>query len=326
MTKLELEMWVRDIVSRIEIGQPDEDHRVELKSQWKEAKEIVRQFAGHANVARGERILWIIGVDAKNRVVTGADQKELSTWLPQLQAEFNEATYPELVEHLNITIENKTVVALLFETDRYPYVIKNSGGRAELEIPWRDATRTKSATRSNLLRLLSPLQKLPSVEVISGQLRVSAVNGPRQKSKAPRLEWTVNLSLYVVPRTASRICIPDHRCKAWLEVLGCITRTGSEEIAVYAAEDEEAANSISIRNSYSEIFIDGPGTINIKAKVETEDNPIPVDSIAEIAITLSPIDTEQAIAIKTLFKKTGDSSRYRPWKLEETILTQQQYA
>ena len=61
--------------------------------------------------------------------------------------------------------------ALYFETDRAPFVVKNQeGGTIQREVPWREATGVKSATRSQLLRLLSPLQRLPSLEVIGGTL------------------------------------------------------------------------------------------------------------------------------------------------------------
>lgn len=322
MTKLVLEMWVRDIVSRVETGQPDEDHRVELKSQWKDAKEIVRQLAGHANTARGDQILWIIGVDAKNRVVTGADQKELSTWLPQLQSEFNEAIYPELVQHLNVPIEEKSVVALLFETDRYPYVIKTNGGKSELEVPWRDGTRTRSAKRSDLLRLLSPLHKLPGLEVLGGTL----ITKKRHKSDDERgvyeygIEFVLDIFLYVSPRTTERICIPRHRCETWIEILNFLPKTRCCNCQFYV--QTQKPSSLTILRSSDDILIDGPGELQgVVRDVLTPSMNFPNETIIEFTITIWPVDAGQRITVKILFECEKKNDELR-WFMKSSDLTQ----
>ena len=74
------------------------------------------------------------------------------------------------VQDLAVTVGDAVVVALVFGTDRAPFVVKNPG---EFEVPWREATGTRSARRAELLTLLSPLQKLPSVEALSCRLVVN---------------------------------------------------------------------------------------------------------------------------------------------------------
>jgi hypothetical protein len=49
-------------------------------------------------------------------------------------------------------------VALLFDTSKVPYVVKVPNSD-RLEVPWREGTRTRSATRFELLRIFSLLQK-----------------------------------------------------------------------------------------------------------------------------------------------------------------------
>lgn len=152
MRKSELEAWVLNIIDRVESGQPNEDARVQLKREWLEPKKVARRIASHANAAGGEPVLWIIGVDQTAGVV-GADSLELATWLPQVRAKFSELA-PDLLLDLNVSARSKTVVALLFETDRAPFVMKNpaygssGGGSVELEVPRRDGTRVRSARRS----------------------------------------------------------------------------------------------------------------------------------------------------------------------------------
>lgn len=59
------------------------------------------------------------------------------------------------------------VLALAFETDEAPYVVKASEGLVDLEVPWRDGTTTQSAKRSELLRILMPSALAPDAELLA---------------------------------------------------------------------------------------------------------------------------------------------------------------
>ncbi|HKB68673.1 MAG TPA: hypothetical protein VKC61_22620 [Pyrinomonadaceae bacterium] len=152
----EIKSWALDIVGRIKSREPTEDSRVECKASWLDVKNVSRQLAGHANAASGEPVLWLIGVDEKGGVVAGASHNELANWYPQLVKEFD-GVAPCLVADLNIAVEDKTIVALLFETTNAPFVVKVPNSD-RLEIPWREGTRTRSAKRAEVLRILSLLQ------------------------------------------------------------------------------------------------------------------------------------------------------------------------
>lgn len=84
MKPLEVKSWALTVVERVRSFQPTEDSRVECKASWLDVKNIARQLAGHANAAKGEPILWLIGVDEKGATVPGAEHKELNNWYPQL--------------------------------------------------------------------------------------------------------------------------------------------------------------------------------------------------------------------------------------------------
>jgi hypothetical protein len=149
--------WTSQILECVQDGRPTEDARVECKSSWVDVKNIARQLAGHANAALGEPILWLIGVDEKGKRIPGADATELANWYPRLKKEFDDGIAPALVADLNLSVDGAIVVALVFETITAPFIIKVPN-TDRLEIPWREGTRTRSANRVEVFRMLSLLQ------------------------------------------------------------------------------------------------------------------------------------------------------------------------
>jgi hypothetical protein len=189
----ELKIWALEVLSRIKSHEPTEDSRVECKASWLDVKNISRQLAGHANAASGEPVLWLIGVDEKAGVVAGASHNELANWYPQLVREFD-GVAPCLTADLNIVIEDKTIVALLFETSNAPFVVKVPNSD-RLEIPWREGTRTRSAKRAEVLRMLSLLQTQGTLLPI----REFAGESPRAQNLAierpPAWEYLLTIEL-----------------------------------------------------------------------------------------------------------------------------------
>lgn len=156
-------------------GNSVEDSRVELKGDWIEPHKAARRLAGHANSARGEPILWIIGLDEQVGVVD-LDHDDLAEWVPQVEAYFDGIS-PSLTE-LVVPTENGPVLALAFETDRAPFVTKNpvfgqpGGGPVAWEVPWREGTAVRSATRAELIRLLAPLEAFPDITVLGASVTI----------------------------------------------------------------------------------------------------------------------------------------------------------
>lgn len=169
MNSRQIESWALRVIDCVKKGQPNEDFLVELKRDWIDQEKAARRIAGHANAARGENILWLIGVD-ENQGVIGVNITDLASWYSTVESCFNELA-PRMIP-LNIPVDGKTVVALFFETDRAPFVVKNpvygskGAGAVELEVPWRENTSIRSARCSDLIRLLAPLERLPEIEII----------------------------------------------------------------------------------------------------------------------------------------------------------------
>lgn len=327
MRKSELEAWVLDVIDRVEAGQPNEDSRVELKHEWPEPKKAARRIAGHANAAGGDQILWIIGVDQTTGVI-GVTDLDVASWFSQVKAEFSELA-PDLLLSLNVPTKGKTVVALLFETDRAPFVVKNpafglvSGNPVELEVPWREGTRVRSATRSDLLRLLSPLEILPSFEVREGSLKMKL---PEEGAKRPT--WWVHLKLYVIPKVVP-VIIPFHKCTGTVQIAKLGIEASFTKVLLYpsnkifglpgrrlAATRGYVAGSAMIQESNDELIINGPGMLKVEATSQPSDSlDVPPVEIAQVTIEILPANTEKPCIVSAHFDYLSFNGKEYEWFL-----------
>ena len=278
MRHAEIEAWALAVVDRVLAGQPLEDARVELKAEWLDPEKAARRLAGHANAARGDPILWVVGVSERDGI-TGAMHRDLATWYPKVQARFD-GVAPELVD-LIVPVGNKSVVALLFETGRAPFVIINPlfgqvKGALEREVPWREGTAVRSARREDLMRLLIPRLHRPELEIITGSAALSAEFGRIPDNWAA--VWTVRLQLYLAPVSAERLVIPFHKCSAALALTAGAEPTPAETLRVSVPIEvpplgvrmaehgrERKKLSITMDNTATELIVDGPGTILLTA-------------------------------------------------------------
>ena len=89
---------------------------------------------------------------------------------------------------------------------------QQGGGAVALDVPWRQGTAVNSATRTQLLLILSRSTKLPVVEVLESQLAVVRDN--------QRESWNLSMLLYVTPATSDRVVIAGHRVSATHETEG----------------------------------------------------------------------------------------------------------
>jgi hypothetical protein len=303
MTHSEIERWALRVVEQVKRGQPNEDARVELKAEWPaDVYKAARQIAAHANPAGGEPILWVIGVDQKG-VVVGADHKELATWYKQVESQFDELA-PGLTD-VNIPLEGKTIVALLFDTGRRPFVIRSlNSGPVTHEVPWRRATSTRSAKRAELVRLLDSVPCLPKWEAINGTLNVERTDRPRVLGNKHR--WTLNVKLYVEPDGNARISVPFHRCAGVLTLaeLGSTPRLWNIQLAPY---DQ---GSVNLRGSNTDLVIDGPGMVTLEAEAESAyDGEMP-HIPAHLSVELPAAGGGYPVTVQAVFTFNAANNRW----------------
>jgi hypothetical protein len=312
------------VVERVKLGQPIEDARVELKAEWPEAEKAARRIAGHANAARGAPILWLIGVDEKNGVL-GAPINELATWFPKVESRFDSLA-PEHMD-LNVPVDGRTVVALYFETERAPFVVKNAafgqkgGGPVELEIPWRDGTSVRSARRSEMVRILSPLASSPEIEVLAAQLETM----PQYGSGGQRTMWELVLVLYLTAQPNTRTIVPDHRYRVSMREAQRASKdimledTAFEWKAVESPQNTAArpqlghgSNPLLLADSTltEELRMTGSGEVTLRAICEMDAFDLSTVEEIIIATELRPLNTEAPVAIEVTLTKVVRGSMY----------------
>jgi hypothetical protein len=241
---------------------------------------------------------------------------------------------------LNITFEGKSVVALCFDTSRFPHVVKNPDhgtlqGIPELEVPWREGTRTRSATRNELILMLSPVVKIPKVEILDGDIRfVMMATDPVSH------ELRFNLKVYVVPLNATPLTFPFHKCTAILGANGQTisdkftltmdtpTRKLAKKQAAQAQKIRAASNyyetpaqvTVSTGNDIvettaDEVIFRGPGKIEIYGSYGV----LGFDKLPELELTVTLVEavSETNVLLSCKFSKRETNDKGVVWELNK---------
>lgn len=307
MRAADLEAWTLTVADRVLAKQPHEDARVELKSEWPVSiPKAARQLAGQANAAYGEPILWIIGL--REDGVVGASQHEQSNWFSQMEAQFDRVA-PALLRNIVVPVGSLCVVALLFETERAPYVVKNpAGGPIDFEVPWRSATGTRSARREDLLRILVPIQRLPECEVLNAELGSDEHPDPITEPTGSAI-WMINVEIYITPRSQDRVVIPHHRCMGRLQIARLtesypinkiqlappMTRSVVSDRATLLSASKNRSKTIDA--TATELLVDGPGVTIITGTARAPFLPKPYRSDLALSFSLRPASSQAAVSL-----------------------------
>lgn len=313
MNATQIENWALNIIEMVKNNAPVEDVRVELKREWPDYVKAARRIAGHANSSFGEPILWLIGLDEHLGVV-GVSQNEISSWFSQVKSCF-EGISPDLVD-LNILYDGKTIVALLFDTSRAPFVVKNphygqrGSGQVELEVPWRESTMVRSARRSDLLRLLVQTQNLPSIEVLNGSF-----TGQKPDLMGPHnFTWNLYLSLYFVPKSQEQIVIPFHKCSLIITLSNALDKREFEYLTLRPSKRNpttQVPGSVNLIGTESELIVKGPGMATLHSSLEVENTPSSLnEDSAVMQLRIAPALSTLSISIDCVFKKRAEFDYY----------------
>lgn len=174
MRPTDVERWCARVVDRFERGLRAEDDRVEVKRQLPRGNpvDIARRIAGHANQARANEILWLIGAveDPVPRVVgQSPGEPDAATWWTPIEAKFDDIAPAPVFAHTALDNE-RSVLGIGFDTTRPPYVVRLSTDKPNREVPWREGTRIRTANRFDLLRLLAPIATQPRFSLLNAHV------------------------------------------------------------------------------------------------------------------------------------------------------------
>ncbi|MDD5068960.1 MAG: hypothetical protein PHN89_05205 [Candidatus Pacebacteria bacterium] len=328
MNRQRLEAWALEIIDTVKSKRKVEDSNVELKTNWPDDPyKAARRLAGHANAARGENILWIIGL-GEEKGISKYDKVEIANWWTQVKNCFD-GLAPSLIDYV-LSTSDGPVQLLYFETSSSPFLVKNpnfgkeNAGPIEREIPWREGTKVRSATREDLIRILVPLIPLPDVELLEGNIYVSKQNAldpnwihnVSRVRLIPHLSWQLQISLYIIPNNNQRIVFPVHRTQLKIHLEKC-------EDSEFIAEDITFSSSssfpeatyhsdlVSILTTSSEAIIHLPGRLEINASYYEPLKKIPSEKNLEVQLVIKPTGTEHSIEkyISFIEKKIDEGSK-----------------
>jgi hypothetical protein len=295
----EIENWALNVIDRVNASQPNEDQRVELKADWIEPNKAARQIAAIANAARGVPVLWLVGVDEK-KGVTGAGMVDLARWYPQVVSQFD-GLAPD-VTPVNVPVAGNTVVALLLETARAPFVVRVEG-MDRLEVPWRGNTSVRSARRDELLRILSPLQRLPHFETLGASVEVN-------QAENRHLSWTAAVKIYATPADENRVVIPFHRCRGELSFVPDQNFKHSFTKILMSPFSERSSTVV---YSGTEVILNGPGMLNLNAEFTIPDPHWGPGGDARVTFEIAPVGADRSTVIDVTAPRA--SSRERRWEV-----------
>ena len=262
-----------------------EDDRIEMKRSWP-GDNKARQLGGAANQARGEYLIYMIGVDEQDGSIHPLGDTDWAAWWAQIESAFDDGVAPELERHVVVHLnETESVVALLFRTDRAPYVVKVvNGGAVEREVPIRVVTGTRSAHRHELIRMLYPVAASPQVDVVEAR---AAITPAMDHSRAP---WTLGVSmllLFELPVRSSAF-LPVHLLRAEVTAAG-VTKQSTPHCFVTKDQD----SPVVLRKDG--IQVDGPGMARLRwsCKFEVDelwrvDEPRSLQLKVEMPVSGSP--------------------------------------
>jgi hypothetical protein len=304
----QLEAWALGVIDRVRAGAAVEDSLVELKTTWIDAQQAARRIAGHANAAAGQPILWLVGLNEKTGV-QGVQLEELADWWAQVRRCFD-SNPPKMIVSRNLHVDDKTVCAMLFDADAAPYVVKNSvnnqpgAGPVTREVPWREGTALRSATHEDLIRVLSPLSQMPSVEVVEANLWIEHREeiGGRPLPLHQQRQWRFSMHIYVVPRGEDSIVIPHHRSVVQWQTAGDSTVHTFYDLtfkpfAYFRAHGVLPSNS-NIYCTDTEAIISGPGMLSvIGINAGQTDYQPPKKDTAQISARLFVVGLDRELVI-----------------------------
>ncbi|WP_040714148.1 hypothetical protein [Nocardia takedensis] len=231
MNKALIEATALRHINHVLGGGKIEDSTVEAKRAWP-GVDKAKQLAGLANAALGHPVMLLIGLcEATHTVVPIDDKVDLATWWPQVKSKFLYGAVPRLTD-LTVHTNHGAVVCLYFETDQPPYMVAGTGW-VNGGVPWRDGTDTRSATRADLLLMLSQTVSVPVLELIKPEAILyehqprtfqnivpQPTPAPQPEPGPPSYNFGIRGGLFIDAEPDKHVVFPEHRWSVVAHIQG----------------------------------------------------------------------------------------------------------
>lgn len=324
MNRQEIEALVLSVADRVLKGKRVEDSLIECKGEWPEPNKA-RQLAAHANSARGEEMVWIIGLDERTGALTSPDSPDLADWGSRMSSRFDDHVVPDMRDLIVQIDEQASVTALVFATDRAPYVVKvaSGEGRVEREVPIRDGTRTRSAYRHELFRLLHPATIPPPVSLT----HASVIGRSKLSEQSGGVYFHLTSHLYIEQRIDETLMLPEHLMRCRLKLIRVAGAVQAEEITVepfhpYSQQVEEP--KLGVHGRSDGITVAGGAVLELRAQSDVLEKSFEdyedVQSV-EVEIELGVAGSARPIVISEKLHNikagtpSGVDNFFRSWSL-----------
>jgi hypothetical protein len=185
--------------------------------------------------------------------------------------------------------------------------IPDGSGLVSHEVPWREANSTRSARRSDLIKLLYPIQKKPRLEILDGKIELQkSISGLQQSAE---YQWNLSMKLYFITFSSETVVIPFHRCELVFRPEGRPDERKFENIKItpptsYSTRGlKEKTQSLTVNSTEHEVLIDTAGMAYLTGDISVNEKPGP-KLFEEIVVKawLKAHHTEDPVNFDAVFK------------------------
>ncbi|MBS0302941.1 MAG: hypothetical protein JSR16_12355 [Proteobacteria bacterium] len=279
--RIDIELRVREALRVLRTTGKIEDAGLELKGSPPAPEAKAAQLAGAANASGGESIVWVFGI-AEDGTFVDITGFEFDEWFAKMPSQFD-GPYPEptiaWIEH-----DGNGILAASFRTDHAPYVVKRASDPRQRETPWREGSHTRTATRSELVRMILPQARLPRIEVLGGGI----VFEP-QPGQHPDLlkDMSFSVALFIESVDTVGFHLSQHRCVVTMRLGDHIFTASAGTVSLQATEHAQYPQTAGVRPTSAGLYVQDAGSFAIHTK---RVGPLPENvlrGVREAQVTLS---------------------------------------
>lgn len=258
--RIDIELRIRDVLRVLRSTSKIEDAGVELKGTPPSPETKAGQLAGAANASGGDPIVWVFGIadDGSFVDIAGFD---FDQWFAKIPSQFD-GPYPEPTIAW-LEEEGHGLLAVSFRTDHAPYVVKRSSNPQQRDMPWREGSHTRSATRSELIRMLLPQARLPRIEFLGGAIAFETKPGQHPDQHG---EFSFSAELFIEHADAGGIHLSQHRCAATIRIGEQVFTAPAGHVSLQSMEREPHLQPSSIRPTSAGLYMQSAGSFAFHTK------------------------------------------------------------